>query len=98
MSRPPYLRPPTAGVPMITSTPGNGLGLAALVLAVLGFVSGWVPNTLIFTVLFGGVAVLLGVLGCVRVSRGLATNTAVTVTGLALGAGVAVLGVWTMHG
>jgi hypothetical protein len=98
MSRLPYLRPPIAGVSMITSTPGNGLGLAALVLAVLGFVSGWVPRTLIFTVLFGGVAVLFGVLGCVRVSRGLATNTAVTVAGLALGAGVAVLGVWAMHG
>lgn len=67
----------------------NRFGLISLGLAVLGFATGWVRGLVPVAVAFGAAAVLFGVLGCVRIGRGEATNTAVTVAGLALGAGVA---------
>jgi amino acid transporter len=69
-----YLPPPTA--------PRNGLGIAALVLAIVGLVLCW---TVAGGVILGLVAVILGIVGRGRVKRGEATNGGVAIAGIVLG-------------
>lgn len=98
MTHPPhYLRRPPWGA-MSTSAPRNRFGQLALLLAVIGFGFGWTPLTMPLALGLGTLAVLLGVLGCVRLHRGVASNFGVTVAGLALGAGVVVLAVLALLG
>jgi hypothetical protein len=77
-SYPPPPPPPYAGY-TTTTAPKNGLGIAALVSAIIG----------LFTV-FGGlvlgiVAVILGFIGWGRARRGEATNGGVAIAGIVLG-------------
>lgn len=98
MSQPPT--PRSAGEtwpPLGRASRRNGFGLISLGLAVLGLATGWVRGLMPVSVALGVAAVLFGVLGCLRIGRGEATNTAVTVAGLALGAGVAVVSVIAVY-
>ena len=76
-----YGGPPPFGTPP-ARPPRNGLGVAALVLGVLGLL------TWFFVVggLFGLVAVVLGALGRGRAKRGEATNGGVALAGIITGA------------
>lgn len=65
----------------------NGLGTAALVLAIVGLVFCW---SVLGGVAAGVVAVILGALGRGRATRGEADNGAVAIAGIALG-GLAVV-------
>ena len=69
------------GAPM-PPAPRNGLGVASLVVAIIAILG----TCFLFGGLLGVVAIVLGVLGLRRVSRGEANNRAVAVTGIALGA------------
>ncbi|MEJ8280015.1 DUF4190 domain-containing protein [Pseudonocardia spirodelae] len=61
--------------------PRNGIGIAALVLGILAFLTG-----LVFVgALFGLFAIALGIIGISRASKGLATNRGMAITGLLLG-------------
>jgi len=66
-----YAPPPTA--------PRNGLGIAALVVAIIALFS------VVGGVVLGVVAIILGVLGYSRAKRGEATNGGVAVAGIVLG-------------
>ena len=82
--------------PPLPPTPRNGHGRLSLLLALAGFVLSWWDDTLSLVLASGATSVLCGVHGYVRLCRGEATNTAVTIAGLALGAGVIVLGLWAL--
>ncbi|MFE7617525.1 DUF4190 domain-containing protein [Streptomyces sp. NPDC057496] len=71
-------------------TPGvrparNGLGIAALVLGVIGAVSGLIPLLFWLAGVLGVIALVLGLAGRGRTKRGEATNKGVTTFGAALG-------------
>ncbi|MFJ4462269.1 DUF4352 domain-containing protein [Streptomyces sp. NPDC088928] len=73
-----------------TQTPGtrparNGLGIAALVLGVIGAVSGLVPFLFWLAGVLGLIALILGLAGRGRAKRGEATNKGVTTFGAVLG-------------
>lgn len=67
---------PTAPAP---TAPKNGLGIAALVVAIIGLLS------VFGGILLGVVAIVLGFLGWGRAKRGEATNGGVAIAGIVLG-------------
>lgn len=75
-----YGQPPygTAGQPRAAR---NGIGIAALVMGILGLITSW----LVFGGLLGLVAVVLGVIGRSRAKRGEATNGGVALAGIITG-------------
>jgi len=64
------------------AAPKNGLGIAALVVAVIGLLGSF---TIVFGILAGVVAVILGVIGRSRVKSGAANNGGVALAGIVLG-------------
>lgn len=79
---PPPPPPPYAGYAPPPAGPKNGLGIAALVLAIVGLVFCW---TVAGGVILGAVAVVLGFVGRSRVKRGEATNGGIAIAGIVLG-------------
>ncbi|MGW3623524.1 DUF4352 domain-containing protein [Streptomyces sp. NPDC000880] len=63
----------------------NGLGTAALVLGIIGTISGVIPFFFWLAGILGLIALILGLSGRGRVKRGEATNKGVTTTGAVLG-------------
>ncbi|GAA3489064.1 DUF4352 domain-containing protein [Streptomyces cremeus] len=63
----------------------NGLGTAALILGIVGALSGLIPLMFWLAGILGLIALILGLTGHGRVKRGEATNKGVTLTGAALG-------------
>jgi hypothetical protein len=80
---PPYQQYPHPGYPPPPSSPRNGLGIAALVLAIVALFAFW---SVIGGVAIGVVAVILGIVGWGRAKRGEASNGGVAIAGIALGA------------
>ncbi|MEZ0339601.1 DUF4190 domain-containing protein [Mycobacterium sp. pV006] len=68
--------------PPMPMAPKNGLGIAALVLAIVGLVLCW---TVAGGVILGVCAVIIGFVARGRVKRGEATNGGIAVAGIALG-------------
>ncbi|UQX12477.1 DUF4190 domain-containing protein [Candidatus Mycobacterium methanotrophicum] len=66
--------------------PENGLGSAALVLAVVGLLGSPVPLVNIVSIVLGLVAIVIGALGRGRAKRGTANNGGVAIAGIVLGA------------
>lgn len=82
---------PYAGYPGdVPVAPRNGMGIAALVAAIIGVVTSF---TVIGGVLLGLTAVVVGVLARGRVKRGEADNGAVAMAGVIVGAAALVLGI-----
>jgi amino acid transporter len=79
---PPPQQPYYGGYQPQPTGPKNGLGIAALVIAILGLVFCW---TVIGGVVLGVVAVIIGILGRGRAKRGQATNGGVAIAGVVLG-------------
>jgi amino acid transporter len=79
---PPPQQPYYGGYQPPPTGPKNGLGIAALVIAILGLVFCW---TVIGGVVLGVVAVIIGILGRGRAKRGQATNGGVAIAGVVLG-------------
>ncbi|MFE7550925.1 DUF4190 domain-containing protein [Streptomyces gardneri] len=63
----------------------NGLGTAALILGIIGTVSGLIPLLFWLAGTLGVIALILGLVGKGRVKRGEASNKGVTITGAILG-------------
>ncbi|MEU3747897.1 MULTISPECIES: DUF4190 domain-containing protein [Streptomyces] len=63
----------------------NGLGTAALILGIIGTVSGLIPLLFWLAGTLGVIALVLGLVGKGRVKRGEASNKGVTITGAILG-------------
>ncbi|MBP3086893.1 DUF4190 domain-containing protein [Mycolicibacterium fortuitum] len=94
--------PPYGGYPMQLGQrgPANGLGIAALILAIVALLLTW---SVIGGLIFGIVALVLGFLGRGRHQRGEATNGGVATAGIVLGAIACVLslvfvGIWVYFG
>ena len=79
---PPPQQPYYGGYQPPPTGPKNGLGIAALVIAILGLVFCW---TVIGGVVLGVVAVIIGIPGRGRAKRGQATNGGVAIAGVLLG-------------
>ena len=89
--------PPSYHTPPQPVAPKNGLGIAALVLAVVALLS---VATVFAPIALGTVAVVLGVVGHARAKRGIANNGGVAIAGIVLGAlaivvGLAFIAIWT---
>ncbi|WP_328944298.1 DUF4352 domain-containing protein [Streptomyces sp. NBC_00250] len=63
----------------------NGLGTAALILGIIGTLSGLIPLLFWLAGILGLIALILGLVGKGRVKRGEANNKGVTLTGAILG-------------
>ncbi|MET9672418.1 DUF4352 domain-containing protein [Streptomyces sp. NPDC006482] len=63
----------------------NGLGTAALILGIIGTISGLIPLLFWLAGTLGLIALILGLVGKGRVKRGEANNKGVTLTGAILG-------------
>jgi hypothetical protein len=92
---PGYPAPPYG--PARPAAPKNGLGIAALVLAVVGLLS---VATVFAPIVLGAIAVILGVVGRGRAKRGIADNGGVAIAGIVLGGlaivvGLAFIAIWT---
>ncbi|HXO11313.1 MAG TPA: DUF4190 domain-containing protein, partial [Mycobacterium sp.] len=93
-----YPPPPSyGGGPQPPVAPKNGLGIASLVLAVVGLLS---VATVFAPIALGIVAVVLGFLAHARAKRGAADNGGVAIAGIVLGGlavvvGLAFIAIWT---
>jgi Domain of unknown function (DUF4190) len=86
-SGPAYPAPPPVpysgySAPPPPTGPRNGLGIAALIIAIVGLFLMW---SVALGVILGVVAVILGFVGYGRVKRGEANNGVVAIVGIALG-------------
>jgi hypothetical protein len=63
----------------------NGLGTAALILGIIGTISGFMPFLFWLAGILGVIALVLGLVGKGRVKRGEASNKGVALTGAILG-------------
>ena len=82
-----YLPPPQYGYPGYPPPPvelKNGLGIASLVLAIIGLLSVWVPIVNVVSMVLGLVAVVVGFFARARVKRGVANNGGIAVAGIVL--------------
>jgi hypothetical protein len=92
-----YPPSPYGGYPPQPAAPKNGLGIASLVLAVIGLVS---VATVFIPIGLGVIAVIIGGIGHGRAKRGIANNGGVAIAGIVLGAlaivvGLAFIAIWT---
>ena len=81
-SYPPPPPAPYAGYTPPPAAPKNGLGVAALVIAILALVLCW---SIVGGIIFGVCAVIIGFVARGRVKRGEATNGGVAISGIVLG-------------
>ena len=105
MTQPPYQpeNPPPPPMPYAGQAPPpvvprNGLGIGALVLAIVGLLLCW---TIAGGVIFGVVAVIMGLVARGRVKRGEADNGGVALAGVVLGflsilAGLVFIAIWVI--
>lgn len=82
MSPAPYGQPPYGSHPMMMR---NGLGTAALVLGIVGAVSGLFMVLFFIAFILGVLAVIFGLVGRGRAKRGEASNKTMATWGFALG-------------
>lgn len=80
---PPPQQPYYGGYQPPPTGPKNGLGIAALVGAIVGLVFCW---TVAGGVVLGVLAAILGIVGYGRAKRGQATNSGIAIAGIVLGA------------
>ncbi|MGW0468364.1 DUF4352 domain-containing protein [Streptomyces sp. NPDC003027] len=85
--------PPTPPIAPVMTAFRNGLGTAALVLGIIGAVSGLVPFLFWLAGVLGLLALVLGLVGKGRVKRGEANNKGAALTGAVLGLAALVLSV-----
>jgi hypothetical protein len=78
-----YPPPPYAGLPAAPPKPKNGLGAAALLVAIVGMVG---SISIVGGIALGATAIVLGFSGRRRAKQGEATNGEVATAGIALGA------------
>ncbi|MCX3063877.1 DUF4190 domain-containing protein [Streptomyces beihaiensis] len=95
---PPFQQPHQPQQPQQPQIARNGLGTAALILGIIGALSGLVPIMFWLAGVLGVIALILGLAGRGRVKRGEATNKGVALAGVLLALaslGLAVFGAYT---
>jgi hypothetical protein len=76
---------PYAGQGAVPPAPRNGMGTAALILAIIGLLICWIPFAGFLGLVLGLVAMILGFIGRGRAKRGEANNGGVALGGIVLG-------------
>jgi hypothetical protein len=79
--------------PAAAPQPKNGLGIAALVLGLVGLLFGLIPLTGFVAIILGTIGLVLGLVGLGRIRKHIATNRVLTWFGVATSLGAIVLGV-----
>lgn len=74
--------------------PRNGLGVAALVLGIIGALFGMIPLTFAIAGILGVTGLVLGLVGWARARRGEATNRRTAISGTVLSALATALATW----
>lgn len=74
--------------------PRNGLGIAALVLGICGFLSGLIPFFFWFALIAGVIGLVLGLVGFARTRKRVATNRKTSVAGVILSVLSIAMGIW----
>ncbi|MCT9093847.1 DUF4352 domain-containing protein [Streptomyces sp. ASQP_92] len=69
----------------VSTAPRNGLGIAALILGIIGLISGITPILFWMAGILGIVALVLGIIGARRAKQGYATNRRMSIAGATLG-------------
>jgi hypothetical protein len=77
--------PPSAPGYVTAAPMRNGLGIAALCCGLVGILVGLVPLMFLASSALGVVAIVFGMIGIRRISRGEASNRAIAIAGLATG-------------
>lgn len=72
----------------------NGLGLASLILALVGLVFGIIPFTGFICLILGIVGLILGLAGISRVRKNKATNKKTAISGVVVSVLAIALGIW----
>ncbi len=85
---------PAATTTTRTNPPRNGLGIAALIIGIIGCLFGFVPFTFWIAGPMGVTALVLGLAGRGRVKRGEASNRITTWAGIVVGLGSLALSIW----
>lgn len=80
---PPQMPPAYTAAPV--AQPSNGMGVAALVLGILGLTTGWIPGVNYVTWIMSLLAIIFGGIGISKANKGEATNKGMAITGLVLG-------------
>ncbi len=73
--------------------PRNGMGVAALIVAIVSVLVAWVPFVGLLGVIGGIVAIILGAVALSRAGRGEASNRSQSIAGIVLGALAVLLGI-----
>ncbi|MFE9386423.1 hypothetical protein ACFYMO_24875 [Streptomyces sp. NPDC007025] len=76
------------------TAPRNGLGLAALILGLVGALSGLVPILFWLSGTLGLIGLVLGLVGRSRAKKGLADNGKTALAGVLLSLAAFALGIW----
>ncbi|MDF4251107.1 hypothetical protein [Streptomyces sp. WMMB303] len=76
------------------AAPRNGLGLTALVLGLVGALSGLVPILFWLSGTLGLIGLILGLVGRSRAKKGLASNGKTALAGVLLSLAAFALGIW----
>jgi hypothetical protein len=79
--------------PQYLPQPRNGLGIAALVLGLVGLLFGLIPFTGFVAIVLGVIGLVLGLVGVGRTRRQVATNPVLTWFGVGTSLGAIVLGI-----
>ncbi len=82
MSDPTYVQPPAPQPVPAPGTPGNGVGVAALVVGIIAVLVSFVPIVGTFAFFLGGVAVVLGIVGLLLKGRSRGTSIAGLILGV----------------
>ncbi|WP_130291581.1 DUF4190 domain-containing protein [Pseudonocardia sediminis] len=86
--------PPNYQQPHYAPAPRNGLGIAALVLGICGFLSGLIPFFFWFALIAGVIGLILGLVGFSRTRKGVATNKKTSIAGVVLSVLSVAMGIW----
>lgn len=79
---------------MTPAQPRNGMGITALVLAIVGVLFGLIPLTGFVAIILGALGIVFGLIGFSRSRRGLSTNPKMSAIATALAVVAIALGIW----
>jgi len=82
MSDPTYVQPPAPQPVPTPAAPGNGVGVAALVVGIVAVLVAFIPLLGLASFFFGGVAVVLGIIGLLLKGRSRGTSIAGLILGV----------------
>jgi hypothetical protein len=93
MTEPSEPRPPSWGGRPSPPPPSNGFGITALILGIIGVLTGMIPLLFWLAAVLGIIALVMGIIGTRRAKQGYASNPRMSIVGAVLGGVTLVLSV-----